>query len=224
MELVDGGKIVYGTKSCYCALYGKQRPGESERLRRCPNMGRTVGRGNSCHECGARRKGAHSSMIRTGEWRTCTACNGTAIVPEDRYNYIPAGLLSDIPLQVVRLDRGMTFNESLLGIGCLWSVQDYGKAWDMSDVDVLVKVRAELGTTSVQACAVVDRADMLAEGIGIFVNRSGYSLRTITPETMAQIGRELDYATGMRVGMRVYGAGGNGTIAGTGIYRTEGSR
>ena len=222
MELVDGGKIVYGTQSCYCALYGKQRPGESERLRRCPNMGRTVGRGNSCQECGARRKGAHSSMIRTGEWRTCTACNGTAIVPEDRYDYIPSECLADIPLQVVRLDRDMTFNESLLGIGCITSCIDYGKLHDMADTDVITAIRAQLATTSVRACAVVDRADMLAEGIGICVNRGGYSLRAITPENMAQMGLELDYATGMRVGMRVYGAGGNGTIAGTGIYRTEG--
>jgi hypothetical protein len=183
-------------------------------------MGRTVGRGNKCPECGTTRKTGHNAWIRTGEWQTCYICNGTAIVPEDRFDYLPAEILSTIPLQVIRLSRGMTFNESLLGMGCVWACQDYGKTWDMTDRDILAMLRVELDKrSSVQACTVVDKGDALAGAIGIFVNRGGYSLRTLTPKHMAQVDQEFDYATGMRGGMRVYSQGGNGTLAGTGITR-----
>jgi hypothetical protein len=139
---------------------------------------------------------------------------------ETRYDYLPKDILETIPLLLVRQDRGATFNESLLGLGCLWSSIDYGRAWKTPEDQFLTQVRQEIDKHgSVQACHVVDGQDQLPPAIGVFVHRDGYSLRAMTQDSVLKIARERGYAEGMAVGMLVYRLGGHGTLAG--VYRPE---
>jgi hypothetical protein len=177
-------------------------------------------RGKPCPDCGATRKLDHKGFIPTAESRQCGRCEGSGTVLETRYDYLPKDILEAIPLLLVRQDRGATFNESLLGLGCLWSAIDYGRAWKTPEDQFLTQVRQEIDKHGpAQACHVVDGQDQLPPAIGVFVHRDGYSLRAMTQESVLKMARERGYAEGMAVGMLVYQLGGNGPLAG--IYRPE---
>lgn len=216
----DEGRIIYETKPCWCSH--NERPGQVQENRHRRFYGHAINgrtKDGKCPDCGATRKHDHQGFMPTGEWNVCGRCNGTLVVPEDRYDYMPRELVCAIPHKLFRLKRGITFNESLLGIGCLWSCQDYGWAAKEPDEKVLGKVQAEIQKHSVQACAVVDDLDRLPPAIGVFINSGGYSVRALTPDRLAAMAREYDYETGLQVGMEVFNQGGHGTLAG--VYRPE---
>lgn len=217
---VQDGKLVYETKPCWCAE--GERPGQVQEYRRCKYYDQKVkGRfpADHCPDCDATRQHSHLYSISTGQWKACDRCNGTLRLPEGRTDYMPQEIVAAIPLKVFRLNRGMTFNESLLGMGCLWSCQDYGRAWSSQDSVTLKHVQEELQNHSAQACAVVDEEDRLPQAIGIFVNIGGYSVRSLTPDRLAKMGLERDYETGMQAGIAVSNQGGHGTLAG--VYKQE---
>jgi ribosomal protein S27AE len=176
-------------------------------------------RGKPCPDCGSTRKFDHKGFIPTAERRQCGRCDGSGSVLETRYDYLPKDILEAIPLLLVRQDRGATFNESLLGLSCLWSSIDYGRAWGTPEDQFCAKIRLEIGKHGSQACHVVDDKDRLPPAIGVFVHREGYSVRAMTEDSLRNMARERSYEEGMAVGMMVYRLGGHGTLAG--VYRPE---
>lgn len=212
---VQGGKLIYEDKTCLCTETGC--PGQMGVQRPCKYMGRAVkGKfsGGQCPDCGATRKISHSWCLPTGKFIICPLCKGTQRVEETRYDNLLYSILRTIPLVVVRQQRSSTFNEAWLGIGCLYSSQDYGRSWKSSDEDVLIKVRASL-QHGIQACHVVDESDLLPEAIVILVHRDGYSVRSALK--LDQVALELSYKEGMALGIQIAGHGGNGTLAATGL-------
>lgn len=211
----NNGHIIYEPRVCPGCDGGKT----VQVLRRCAFYDKAM-RGQPCPDCGATRKHDHNGFIPTAERRQCGRCDGSGTVLETRYDYLPEDILKDIPVVLVRQDRGATFNESLLGVGCLWSAIDYGRAWGTPEDQFCTKIRQEIAKHgSVQACHVVDDQDRLPPAIGTFVHREGYSLRAMTEDSLRNLARERGYAEGMAVGTLVYRLGGHGTLAG--VYRPE---
>ena len=201
---VEDGRIVYEAKPCPgCNGTGRFRP-----VQRCPRYDRPQN-GQPCPHCGATRKYDHHYLPSDQE-ETCVQCAGRGQVLEDRCDYLPREILSALPIVVVRSDRSITWNESYLGLGCLWSTVDYGRHRTMTDEELVAGVRnGQHGST--QAIAVVDDQGRLPPFIAICCSDSGYSVRSAWK--LPQLLQEWDEETGHMVGMAVYRAGGHGTMA-----------
>lgn len=133
----------------------------------------------------------------------------------------PIDAVMSMSLVVMRQDRGGSFNEGFLGLGCLWSCTDYGERWKREDdTPLLEEIAGKLRTDRTQACKIIagerdrDTETMpLAAGLVIVLHRDGYSLRTATTDNLARAQAEPDHDAGLAIGMAVYHAGGNGTLA-----------
>jgi hypothetical protein len=146
---------------------------------------------------------------------TCKACGGSGQRKETRFD--PCDALNVFPIKVYRQDRGISFNESYLGLDCISSCTDYGAAWERdNDAELIENVK---GDRYVQACRIVKEDGTLADHIGVFVNRGGYSIRAIFGDVDAvadKAKREPSESLGMFIGSVVAAAGGNGTMAAAG--------
>jgi hypothetical protein len=153
---------------------------------------------------------------------TCEKCNGSPhrAESENWCDNTPAEAVAALQLRVARQDREVSWNESYLGLNSLWSCQDYGTAWERPDIEVLSDVREKLLNDRTQAVKLLagdyDRDATTApivRGLVVVVSRGGYSVRADTSLAESLAEREPDYTTAHIVGMAVYNAGGNGTMA-----------
>lgn len=91
-----------------------------------------------------------------------------------------AAWLESCRIEVVRLDRGQTFNEAYLGLGTLWSTTDYGDAARTPDAELIAKVREQMLTSRIQFITITDRETRrVATHLVITVTRNGYAPRVI---------------------------------------------
>lgn len=184
----QGQLLVYEAKRCW----GCQGEGTYKVRRRCPLYGRTVNRlpDRRCPHCGATAKHRHD-YLDTGTTRVCDDCHGNLEQMQTRYDTIPVDILKGIPLKVFRSGRPPTWNESWLGVGCLWSTTDYGRSAQMDDEELVLHIKAHFERDTVQACHVVDKADCLPAYLGVFMSRGGYSVRAVhDPEAAPEYTRE----------------------------------
>jgi hypothetical protein len=123
-------------------------------------------------------------------------------------------LIDSVPLQILRSDRGPSWNESYLGAGCVYSCIDYGDAAKQSDDDLLARVKAR--QTHISASHFVrleDRKQVeLVQAFGVYVNRQGYSVRSLFASTGVKTFNPIPGAD-IAIGYAVANAGGNGTLA-----------
>jgi RecJ-like exonuclease len=204
MKIVDG-KIVLEIKAC-SACDGK---GEREEYMTCPNWNKAM-RGKACSFCGSTTKHNHSGK-HTGKMIPCQRCNGTGKEMEDLYNYAPEAIWQGLTFKVYRQDRQNTWNESFMGFGCVYSSEDYGQAAGMTDDEVIANVKA---SRSHQAVKFAKEDNTLADHIGIFVTRNGYSVRAVFSGVKAvadKIAHEPSPAVARLVGGMIAAEGGNGT-------------
>ena len=186
---IEGSKIVYEREDCYCANYASG-PGTEFGTKPCEVCHGTGkgkrGKPGGCREChGLGRNVDMQSRV------PCARCKGNykGYGMEDRYSFVPRGplmneILARVPLRLVRQDRAQTFNEAYLGLGSLFSVSDYGRAWETkSDAALLDKVREEIRTSIVQVTHIVNDEDELPSDFIIVVQRGGYSVRALHPVT-----------------------------------------
>ena len=136
----------------------------------------------------------------------CQQCNGSKLIAETRFDTMPTKLFASIPMKVYPSDRGMSFNEAYLGIGCVWSCQDYGAHKKLSDAELIGKL--QWPEHAVQTCKVVNIDLEFCDHIGIFTNEQGYSVRAVTLEQTPDPSREVSPALML--------AGGRNTLD---IYR-----
>lgn len=247
----DGISLTLERKDC-TACAGSSRRAEVPRgyqpvfgFRKCGKCNGTGRRGSGkCRECNgdyqrSRRQydanaapaGFVTDYDTVARLEQCPKCHGAweAAEWENFTDYAPQLASASLPLRIVRQDRGASWNESYLGIGCLWSVVDYGAAWAMSDEDLESKVAADLYNRRVQACKIVapysreDKEAALCDYVAVVVTRGGYSLRAVfTGDETGDAARELSVSQGFRVGNAVFAAGGNGTLAAATTKRTSG--
>lgn len=153
---------------------------------------------------------------------TCEICKGSPkrASQETWTDKAPDEAVAALQLRVARQDRETSWNESYLGLGCLWSSTDYGDAWNADDITVLSKVRADLLKDRTQACKLLAveydsnaKTLPIVRGLVIVVSNNGYSVRADTTLAESNAEREPGYAAAHIIGMAVYHAGGNGTMA-----------
>lgn len=184
-----------------CGGSGKGLRGGARGCRKCSGFGRAYDQENrsTCPKCDGKPQ-------RTERESWCDAA--------------PAEAIAALQLRIARQDRDTSWNESYLGLNCLWSTTDYGDAWKRSDLEVLTGVREKLLGDRTQATKLLasdyDREATtlpMVRGVVVVVSRNGYSVRpdTAAAENLAE--REPDYTTAHIVGMAVFNAGGNGTLA-----------
>jgi hypothetical protein len=154
----------------------------------------------------------------TGRMIPCPTCDGKGIVPENICDTADAIYLA-LPFKVYRQDRTASWNENHLGAGCVYSSCDYGAAWNANDdAGLIEKVKAQ---GFVQATKFARDDGTVANHIGIFVTRGGYSVRAVftMAETLTRIAKEPDETTARIVGGALAGAGMNGTAFAAGGLR-----
>lgn len=220
---IEGGELVYGEEECYCS-WGQKH---------LPNMpkGMVPGR-KACPTCHGTRqvpkqRGAKGykecpkclgigSVEDADHPVTCPRCGGTAVVPQNSCSRVSmAWVVERIPFRVVRQDRGVSFNESYLGFGCLWSCGDYGVAWESGDEAILAEVMDTNRHHSTQFINFVRKEDnAVAKWIAIAVNRGGYSVRAVydSDAPLARAADEVSPVAAMVVGGLLANAGLNGTM------------
>lgn len=177
--LPDTRVLTLGLKPC-TACFGR---GTGPTILPCPTNGRGPrGGARGCRTCnGFGRHYDHDTPV------PCDRCHGEPAdkEPETFYDSAPVEALEALipTLKVARVDRGGTWNEAHLGMGALWSITDYGRAWNRDDDDALIADIAEkLRKDRVQAINIVqpfDRADTaatLVEQLTIVLHRDGYKL------------------------------------------------
>lgn len=120
--------------------------------------------------------------------RSCYDCNGKGRIP----NWVPGAQwdsewgsatiripndaeFASIPLIVDR-GRTMTWGESFLGLGSVYTITDYGDASKMDDSVLLAKVRKELAGRNPQFTSLLDSNKRMAAALIVKVSTMGYSL------------------------------------------------
>lgn len=207
---IEGGKLVLERGECH----------------QCWGAG-TVPTQIPCPACNGTRRGPRGGRNRCGcydgtVWDqenrvTCPGCNGhpEGAREETRYDSLPQGSLAAIPLYLVRQNRDISWNESYIGMGTIHSLSDYGRAWGMTDGEVLDKVHAELETEWVQGCKISDESCNVCSALLVTLHRGGYSIWPVfgdLQEVADDTARQLDVETGFAVGIRLAGAGLPGSI------------
>lgn len=109
---------------------------------------------------------------------------------------VMATLAAELEIVVSAQNRQSTWNEAHLGLGCLWSVTDYGRTWDrlvvaaredgpepgVAHLHAVVEAireetREKLATESVQWIKLMDRdTRVLTDRVVVLLHRGGYSL------------------------------------------------
>jgi len=155
--------------------------------------------------------------------KPCPACKGDwqRATLESFCDKAPAEVIDALPIRVYRQDRSNSWNEEHLGLGCLWSCTDYGRTAAGNDAEAIEEVRAGLAKHTTQATKIVKRfgrdatVAQVADALAIVITRNGYSVRAVFEgdTTVADAARELPPDLALTVGMAVFNAGGNGTLA-----------
>lgn len=170
---IENGKLVFEKKNCsFC------QKGQVAGTITCPEC-KGTGKGKrgkpfACKKCNGRRT--------TWSWDhpvTCSLCNGNYLNSENENDcdYLPEGIFQNMPMKVIRVNQGMTWNEEHLGMGCVFSCVDYGNAWgNNNDAELIATVKKE---RSIQATKIAKDDGTVANSIGIFVKPGGYSVRPI---------------------------------------------
>lgn len=106
---------------------------------------------------------------------TCDSCNGVGRVGESLYDTAPEEIWQGLTFKVYR-DATITYAESLIGHGCVFSCGDYGQASKATDEAVIADVK---GHKHHQACKFARDDGTIANHVGIFVNSSGYKVQAV---------------------------------------------
>lgn len=208
---IQDGKVIPTTRACWC------EDGTVPGRKACETCHGT-GRGKRGGKGGCRQCHGFKTQADFANRVPCDRCDGTQRVEETLYDYMPDELWKALDFKIYRQDRAISWNESHLGAGCVFSCCDYGRNWKANDPAALIAEVKEKG--SHQAITIAKRDGTLCHHVGIFVNRDGYSVRAVFADDPAaplrDIAREPNEEDGRAIGMAVYRRGGNGTMAAAG--------
>lgn len=170
----DTHTLHLGRKDCWC------EDGTQNFVGPCPKCDGT-GKGPRGGARGCKTCYGSGTKVDPTRTMTCTRCHGEPIgfEVENWCDTAPSEMVQALPHKVTRSDRRQSFLESYIGVG-LWSVTDYGRAWEANDAESLIAhVRAE--ETHVQATKVARKTDdervlQVCDGIRIDVHPNGYTV------------------------------------------------
>lgn len=214
--------VIYDRKPCHCASPWMPHPGTQPTRRPCPTCNGT-GRGKRGGRYGCKTCHGSGTVWDQENRVTCTSCNGdyAAAQSEGYCDRVPRPLveevLSLIPIEVVRTNRGNSWNESHLGHGCIYSCTDYGAMAGHTDAEIRLLTRTELVQRPPQALHFFHReTGRLVSAVAVLLTHDGYSVRSVfssVEDTSALASLEPDESQAHAIGMRVFHSGGNGTLA-----------
>jgi hypothetical protein len=168
---IENGKVVFGRKACTNCNEGQVASRlQCEECKGTGN-GKRGGRG-SCKRCyGAGKRYSWDAP------QTCQQCQGKyqEHSEENECDSLPAGAFASLTFKVYRSARPLTWGEEHIGIGCVFSCTDYGRANDKDDDSLIADVKAR---GSVQACK-VSRAGVLCDHVAIIVHQNGYTVKAV---------------------------------------------
>ena len=168
IQVVEG-KLVYGLEDCICTdgkIFGRKT------CPACNGTNRTkggLGKGQ-CTKCNFGIVVDFEPAHRVA----CDRCNGTRKVQSTSCSYVPIEIYRSLPFQVIRSDKSQTWNEAWLGMGCIFSVTDYGRHKNISDELLIAEARHK--ESSIQACKIANSNNKLCSYVAIRCNDNGYSV------------------------------------------------
>ena len=184
---IEDGKFVYESKTCAsCEGFGKGARYRSN-CKTCKGTGRGPrGEKRRCKACYGRGWEYQTDMMLP-----CPVCKGTGRVKQSRCDRVPLEIVAKLPIRILIRRGGNTFNESYLGVGCVWSVADYGTAYsllrrgaELKELSERVaefqkRIKEQLTQRSTQAIHISTEDGTLCDFIAVIVNSGGYSLRAM---------------------------------------------
>jgi hypothetical protein len=139
-------------------------------------------------------------------------------------DHAPQAVLDDLPIRVTSQNRRSSFNEQYLGFNTIYSVTDYGEAWNNCDDEALLKeVRDSITENSTQLCniATFDKdagTAQIVPGLVVVLTKDGYSVRADTAEDLTLAQSELGYDEATTSGLSTHG------VIDQGLQRAEKAR
>lgn len=107
----------------------------------------------------------------------------STIIPDviDLYGYLDhdfsARWAEEVEIIVERTGKSLSWGESYLGLGSIWSSVDYGNHWEMTDDEVIVSIRQRLIESGFQLISLCDKTTrMLSRTVVVKLTANGYSL------------------------------------------------
>lgn len=191
---VENNVVILEKKDCNCAKDSRLKPGtEIDQFEKvmCPKCKGTGKRGNGrCRNCNRKDGYFSRSCPRTPGYvpnykvftvKVCSHCNGNwqNFDDEDLCDDLPVEVLEKLPIRVVRRpNRPITFNESHIGMGTVYSVVDYGRSREWADEQFIEEIRENItgGFPSRQATKYTKRETMeLCKEIVVVTSDQGFS-------------------------------------------------
>ena len=149
----------------------------------------------------------------------CRQCNGEKRVQGTLGASLPVHIWESLEFRVYRSNRKQSYNENLLGFGCIVSVTDYGEHRKKTDEELIADVKRKGCVKGINVAEAVNKErtiGKLCNHVGIFCSDQGYSVRAVfesdASDAQEQINQELPYAVGMMYGTLLAGVGLNGTL------------
>lgn len=170
---VDHGIITFELERCWNCLQG--HPGKVAGRQPCPAC-KGTGNGKRGGPRGCKECSGFGTAPDFENLLECGSCEGTGKQMETETSTIPAEIVRTLPVLVVRENRGSTWLEEYLPVGCLFSSIDYGRTWAMEDEAVIATAREAMNYT--QACKVAS-GGVLCDRLCILLHRQGYSVRAV---------------------------------------------
>ena len=199
-------------------------PGTEPTKDNCPKCGGT-GRGPRGGKYGCRECNGYGSRWNHEVTQPCSKCGGDYEGKdfESICDSAPKEAVDALPITVIRQEREASFSESYLGFGCLYSVTDYGRAWNAdSSAALAVEVADDLHRGWTQAIKIVHdhKGDSntydMATGLVVIVTRGGYSVRAYfegrLDALLTATEQQMPAEAAMRIGTMYAAMGGNGTM------------
>lgn len=172
---ISDGKILLGARDCRQCQKGLTWSGAYVTCSVCKGSGlRGRGKCSNCtNRCFPNSKGKVPDYSSQSPCKTCHG-NYKQFEPADLYDYI--NLPENILISVIRSDRTLTAQESILGVGLL-SCQDYGDHKRKSDQELIDSVKKSIKI--IQACKIAKEDQTVANQIVILTADYGYSVLAV---------------------------------------------
>lgn len=215
---LDGNKIIPGTERCYNCNEGKITSPVS--CMTCNGTGKGVRGGKGgCKKC----YGSGNVYAYIGV--KCPKCNATGIQPHTPSSPLARDIFNTIPIRVIASDWAVTWNESNLGFGCIYSSS--GSSGPAIDDQAAWENEVRRDAHSLLTKDVIKGIDPVTGEINwtidpnvhivVISKRNGFSVRLSRDkdslDAMIRAALELPTAAALRTAMQVCEDGGNGTAA-----------
>lgn len=163
--------MVYGRKDCTCG------DGTCSSKENCPEC-KGTGRGKRGGKGGCKKCYGYKYVYNHDVRSVCDCCNGNFknFFEENNCDDLPNNWIDNVPLVIKRSNAGLSFNESYLDYGLVYSLFDHGKSFNSSDEDIIREVQDRLREEKTQAIKVINKANEMPKCLYVSVKLAGYSV------------------------------------------------